>query len=241
MNDIDNVNVAVKQPTSASNHLNFARELELYRILNQPGHRNIASLKYELEPGPGFALEYCSLRSIQHSIIDPNLTLTLDQVRGATIADAYERRTICLLFYEEKDTNSLFSIQYVCILIEILEGIEYLCSKRVVNCDIKPHNILFTYDGTVKIVDFGIGYSVDWAVHTSTEAGTAAFKMPADPNDATWSSVWTLGTSDQVSAAASFIAMISMLFFTFTMRTNNFYFFNTILQRNLPLHLSLGR
>ena len=39
---------------------------------------------------------------------------------------------------------------------QLMKGLEYLHSCRVVHKDIKPGNLLLTTGGTVKITDFGV-------------------------------------------------------------------------------------
>jgi serine/threonine-protein kinase len=39
---------------------------------------------------------------------------------------------------------------------QIAESLEYIHSKGIVHCDIKPSNILFTNSGKVKLIDFGV-------------------------------------------------------------------------------------
>lgn len=39
---------------------------------------------------------------------------------------------------------------------QILEGLSYMHSKRVIHCDLKPDNILLTADDQIKISDFGL-------------------------------------------------------------------------------------
>jgi len=58
-----------------------------------------------------------------------------------------------------------------CIVKAVLKGLEYLHKQRkLVHRDIKPQNLLFRYDGTVKITDFGVCSELE-----STKAGTNSF------------------------------------------------------------------
>ena len=52
---------------------------------------------------------------------------------------------------------------------QICEAVRYAHSLLVVHCDLKPHNILVTKDGQVKLLDFGIARLIDVA---DTEATT---------------------------------------------------------------------
>lgn len=42
---------------------------------------------------------------------------------------------------------------------QILQGVEYLHSRRVLHLDLKPDNIMVTHLNAVKIVDFGSAQS----------------------------------------------------------------------------------
>ncbi|NLP14441.1 MAG: PASTA domain-containing protein, partial [Clostridium sp.] len=56
------------------------------------------------------------------------------------------------------------------IIIQISLAIEHAHKNHIVHRDIKPHNILFTQDGIVKVTDFGIARAVSSS--TITMAGT---------------------------------------------------------------------
>lgn len=56
------------------------------------------------------------------------------------------------------------------IMSQILSGISYAHSNGVIHRDIKPHNILIDYDGTVKITDFGIAVALSQNSITQTNS-----------------------------------------------------------------------
>jgi len=46
------------------------------------------------------------------------------------------------------------------VVLGVIRGMEYIHSKRIFLRDLKPHNIGFDYDGTLKIFDFGLAREV---------------------------------------------------------------------------------
>lgn len=70
--------------------------------------------------------------------------LVMEFIDGMTLND----------FISEKGT--LTSEETSVITLQILSALEKAHSKGIVHCDIKPHNIMLTRDGTVKVCDFGI-------------------------------------------------------------------------------------
>ncbi|XP_075242168.1 serine/threonine-protein kinase STK11-like [Convolutriloba macropyga] len=68
--------------------------------------------------------------------------------------------------------------KYFC---DLMEGVEYLHSQRVIHKDIKPQNLLLSPDETLKITDFGVAeeldlYAKDASIKSS--AGTPMFQPP---------------------------------------------------------------
>lgn len=53
---------------------------------------------------------------------------------------------------------------------EIAEALEHAHQNGIIHCDIKPHNILMTRSGRIKVTDFGIARAVTSA--TMTQTGT---------------------------------------------------------------------
>ena len=71
-----------------------------------------------------------------------NYYLVLEYVSGGTLQD--------------KRLNNLEDNSIIYILKQILEGLIYLHSHKIVHRDIKPDNILFDEKGNIKITDFGL-------------------------------------------------------------------------------------
>ncbi|MBP2626452.1 MAG: serine/threonine protein kinase with sensor(s) [Firmicutes bacterium] len=66
------------------------------------------------------------------------------------------------------------------IAIDIAEGLEHAHQNNLVHCDIKPHNILMTRAGRIKVTDFGIAKAVSSATmqHTGTIIGSVHYFSP---------------------------------------------------------------
>lgn len=63
---------------------------------------------------------------------------------------------------------------------QILQGLQYAHEKKVVHRDISPQNILISFDGTVKITDFGIAKAMGRTTETAfgTLKGKFAYMSP---------------------------------------------------------------
>lgn len=91
-------------------------------------------------------------------------------------------------------------IAYICR--EILRGLSYLHSNKVIHRDIKGQNVLLTDNAEVKLVDFGVSAQLDRTIgRRNTFIGTPYWMAPeviaCDENpDATYdnrSDLWSLG------------------------------------------------
>lgn len=68
-----------------------------------------------------------------------------------------------------REDPATFTVKKVVdIAIQICRALEHAHAKNVIHRDIKPHNILITDDGVVKVTDFGIARAVSSATLTQT-------------------------------------------------------------------------
>lgn len=91
-------------------------------------------------------------------------------------------------------------IAYICR--EILRGLSYLHSNKVIHRDIKGQNVLLTDNAEVKLVDFGVSAQLDRTIgRRNTFIGTPYWMAPEviaceENPDATYdnrSDLWSLG------------------------------------------------
>ena len=68
--------------------------------------------------------------------------------------------------------------EYIKIISEILSAFNYLHQHGIVHRDVKPQNIFFTAEGTVKLGDFGLAKKKrhDWVM--KTRVGTDCYMSP---------------------------------------------------------------
>ncbi|MBP1924871.1 serine/threonine-protein kinase [Sedimentibacter acidaminivorans] len=117
----------------------------------------IKVLRDELTSDPEFVEKFkqesLSAASLMHSNIvniydtgieDGIYYIVMEYIKGETLKDYI------------KSKGSLDEQETIRISRQIAEALKHAHSNKIVHRDIKPHNILLTSDGTVKVADFGI-------------------------------------------------------------------------------------
>ncbi len=94
--------------------------------------------------------------------------LVMEYVEGETLRERIQRE------------GRLSPREAVRIGVQVLAALGHAHARRVVHRDVKPHNILLTPEGRVKVTDFGIAQAAGWStlVHTGTVIGSAHYFSP---------------------------------------------------------------
>ncbi|KAG5888670.1 hypothetical protein JTB14_014863 [Gonioctena quinquepunctata] len=150
--------------------MNTLREISLLRQLNTQNHPNIVRL-----------LDVC-----QGQQMDKELIMYL----------VFEHVEQDLSSYIEKHSRGFSAKQIRNLSREILDGVDFLHSSRVVHRDLKPQNLLVTKDGHIKLADFGLAKTYDFDMKLTSVVVTLWYRAPevllglpyATPVD-----IWSIG------------------------------------------------
>lgn len=94
--------------------------------------------------------------------------IVLEYIQGKNFKEAFE--DICRCDYAQK----------LELMMQVVEGIEYLHKKNIVHRDLKPSNLMFDKDDIVKIIDFGISKLQDtfYSDYTLAAFATKNYSSP---------------------------------------------------------------
>lgn len=114
------------------------------------------------------ALSHPNIVPIYDLIVDEDYWFIMEFLSGGSLQDKIEK-----VGYVELDEG-------LDILLAVAQGLAAAHRKGLVHRDIKPHNVLFSADGDVKIADFGIAKSADSTLETTIGVilGSPAYLSP---------------------------------------------------------------
>lgn len=145
----------------------------------------VKELKTDLAEDPQFISMFQEEARLAARLSHPNVVQTIEvgseNGRHFIAMEYLEGQPLHRLLSRAKKTGVAMSLEYqLHILVQALEGLHYAHSLAdfdgtrlaIIHRDVSPHNIFVTYDGIVKVVDFGIAKALD----TSQETGTGVLK-----------------------------------------------------------------
>ena len=139
-----------------------------------------------------FADMFVSEAQISSRLVHPNIVSVLDFDR-----DAEKRLFLVMELVEGKDLDALISTGVlpfpvvVFVISEVLRGLGYAHDlpvgsdvRGVVHRDVSPHNVLLSWEGAVKVSDFGIAKARAASEATASEfiKGKPAYMSPEQAN-----------------------------------------------------------
>jgi serine/threonine protein kinase len=163
----------------------------------------IKELPRALAADPGVRVRFVS---------EARLLATLDHPHVVPIYDFVEQNGLCLLVMERLAGGTVrsrlqagdFTIEKACaVLLAVSAGLHHAHERGVLHRDVKPENLMFASDETVKIADFGIakviGGSATLATRSGEILGTPAYIAPEQARGA------ELGPATDVYAAGTIL------------------------------------
>ena len=150
----------------------------------------IKELKPELVEEQSFLDMFLEEARLAAQLSHPNIVTTyevgIDGKRPFIVMDYLEGQTLARV--QKKAAEKLTLPMQVRALVASLEGLHYAHTREsldgttasVVHRDVSPQNIFVTYDGQVKVVDFGIAKAADTSIETraGTFKGKPAYMAP---------------------------------------------------------------
>lgn len=131
--------------------------------------------------------EIALLRQLGEAYQHPNIIRLLDICHGKVLEK--ENQLVLFLVFEHLDKD-LASYMEHCpppglstslirdIMFQILSGVDFLHSHRIVHRDIKPENILVSNSGTIKLADFGLAKTYDFEMRLTSVVVTLWYRAP---------------------------------------------------------------
>jgi NIMA (never in mitosis gene a)-related kinase len=116
------------------------------------------------------------------------LYIAMDFADGGDVEAVLNKHRAESTRMDEKTVMNVFS--------QVLLGLDYLHSHRILHRDIKPMNVLLMKDGSVKLADFGIARVLAAGSMAHTWIGTPTYLAPEVWNGETYgwkADVWSLG------------------------------------------------
>jgi serine/threonine protein kinase/tetratricopeptide (TPR) repeat protein len=144
------------------------------------GEDTTSRLRFRREFRAASRLEHPHLvRVFETGILDNQEYYTMEYVDGSDFEEHLDQFTTSLV---GPDTfNSPERVQHILdLMIQIADALAYLHINRYVHRDIKPGNVLVSFDGTVKLADFGLVRDMGSShlTHTGAIIGTVEYMSP---------------------------------------------------------------
>ena len=136
-------------------------------------------LKREFREDSTFVRKFRSEAQAAAGLIHPNIVNVYDvgEDRGLYYMVMELVEGITLKEYIDRKKN-LSSKEVISIAIQMCNGIEAAHERQIVHRDIKPHNVMISKDGKVKVTDFGIAKATTSTTVSTSAMGSVHYTSP---------------------------------------------------------------
>ncbi len=140
----------------------------------------VKELKEDFTQDPEFGSMFVDEARLAARLNHPNIVQTYEvaeeEKRFFLVMEYLEGQSLSAVRARLAKLGALVRDDQVRVLCEVLDGLAYAhdlsdyggTPLNVVHRDVSPHNIIITYAGDVKLVDFGIAKTADQSSHTRT-------------------------------------------------------------------------
>lgn len=139
----------------------------------------IKVLKREFREDSGFVKKFKSEAQAAAGLMHPNIVnvydvgedrglyyMVMELVEGITLKDYIDKK------------GRLSAKEVISIAIQMCNGIEAAHGRQIVHRDIKPHNVIISREGKVKVTDFGIAKATTSATVSTSAMGSVHYTSP---------------------------------------------------------------
>ncbi|KAM9310972.1 death-associated protein kinase 2 [Gastrophryne carolinensis] len=176
---------------------------DLYLVLDELGSGQFAIVKKcrEKKTGTEYAAKFikkrqsaASRRGVTREEIEREVNILhyIQHPNIITLQDVYENKTDVVLILELVSGGELFDFlaqkeslseeEATRFIKQILEGVNYLHSRKIAHFDLKPENIMLldktTAEPHIKLIDFGLAHKIEDGVEFKNIFGTPEFVAP---------------------------------------------------------------
>jgi len=123
-----------------------------------------------------FKREAANLKKLDHPNIVRYYGLEQDGPLAFMLLDFIDGKTLKRIIFDAKGPMTFGAVLYV--MQGLTSALSYAHTRGMVHCDIKPGNVMISYNGQLLLTDFGIARMTDAATATMVGAGTPAYMAP---------------------------------------------------------------
>jgi len=167
---------------------------DLKGLIGFPGSFGEVRVAVDLKTGKAYAVKMMKVQKYISNVIKSEIEIMkmVKHKNVASIVAVYENKKKVYIVMEKYDGGDLFDLVVskggkfqdeaaaAKIVKQILEGLQYLHSRRIAHCDVKLCNIMLTspMDQKVKLIDFGVSQIVKPGESLHAEVGSPSFIAP---------------------------------------------------------------